>query len=253
MLLLLLSILPVFLIGLFVYLKDRNKESLKLLFKLLLFGALSCIPVIIFGPFFELFFPSDENMNIITLFLYVLIRIAFVEEICKFFMVYVGSFNHHEFDNLYDMIIYATFVSLGFALVENILYVLVNGYAVGILRALSAVPGHAGYGIMMGYYLGLAKISLFNNNSVLYKKNLIYSIIIPVIMHTIYDFCLFSNSLLLVLFFFLYVIFIYVICLRKVFHVSRNSGNYLLKSNFCIKCGRKVDSRFCPLCGNENK
>lgn len=247
-----LSVLPVFLICLFIYLKDKQKEPLKLLFKLLLFGVVSCFPASFLELLIGSFFPLESSMDLITLFFYVFIGIAFVEELCKLFMVYFGSFNHSEFNNLYDMIIYATFVSLGFALFENILYIYDDSHVfVGILRALFAVPGHACYGIIMGYYLGIAKISLINNNEVLHRKNLILSLFVPTVMHTLYDFCLLSGSVLLILLCFLYVIFVYIVCLKKVFHISRNAKDF--KSFYCTKCGTKVSGRFCIVCGNENK
>lgn len=253
MYLLFLSILPVFLICLFIYLKDKNRESLKLLLKLLLFGAISSIPILIFELLIGSFFPSEESMDLITLFFYVFISIAFVEEVWKLIMVYLISFNHYEFDNLYDMIIYSVFVSMGFALVENILYVAQGGISVGIMRSILSVPAHACFGVMMGYYLGIAKISLLNNNSNLYKKNLILCIFIPTILHTLYDYFLFSNMLFLIMIFFVFVLIIFIICLRKVICVSKNARDFEIKSKYCIKCGNPVNSKFCPKCGNKNK
>lgn len=253
MFLLLLSILPVFVICCFVYLKDKNKESLKLLLKLLVFGSISSIPIIFFELLIGSFFPTEESLNLITLFFYVFISIAFVEELWKLLMVYWGSFNHREFNNLYDMIIYSTFVSMGFALVENILYVVQGGFNVGIMRSFLSVPAHGCFGVMMGYYLGLSKISLINNNFNLHKRNLLLSIFVPTILHTLYDYFLLSNMFFLVIIFFIFIFIIFIICIRKVLYVSKNARDFGIKSKYCIKCGNPVNNKFCPKCGNENK
>ena len=82
------------------------------------------------------------QMNFIQLLFYVFVVIALVEEASKWFFVYKISYNHNEFDSLYDMIVYASFVALGFACFENILYVYSSGIVTGFVRAVSAVPGH---------------------------------------------------------------------------------------------------------------
>jgi RsiW-degrading membrane proteinase PrsW (M82 family) len=67
--------------------------------------------------------------------------------------------NDKNFDEYFDGIVYASFISLGFATVENIMYVLPGGLSVGIMRALLSVPGHFFFGIIMGYFLSLAKFN----------------------------------------------------------------------------------------------
>ena len=134
--------------------------------------------------------------NIITLsrIFFVFIVIALVEELCKWFFLYKISYNHSEFDSLYDMIVYASFVALGFACFENLLYVYSTGIVTGLVRAFSAVPGHVCDGILMGSYLSLAKINNLRGNHKLSKKYILLSIVIPMIAHGIYDFCLFWNN-----------------------------------------------------------
>lgn len=254
--LLFIAVLPVYLICYFIYKKDTNKEPMGLLFKLLFFGVLSCFPAIFLELFLGSFFPVEEEMNIITLFFYYFIVIAFVEEICKFVFTYFGSYNHREFTNLYDMMIYATFVSLGFALFENILYVCLNsigeGIVVGILRALLAVPGHACCGLMMGYYLGLSKVAQHNNNKELMKKNMILSLFIPVMMHTFYDFCLAANNYYLLILLFGYVIWIYIFLFKKIKYISKTVSDFKQVNRFCSQCGQMINGNFCGNCGKAN-
>lgn len=246
------SILPIVLIGLFIYKNDRRKESSKFLFKLFICGFSSCFPAVILELILSSFLPNMEYMNIYQIFLYSFFVIALSEELCKWFFVYKISYHHDEFDSLYDMIVYASFVALGFACFENIMYVSSNGIITGIFRAVSAVPGHVCDGIFMGSYLSLAKINEIRGNNQLSKKYKIYSIVVPVIIHGIYDFCLFSGSFLLVGIFLVYVIALFVICFKKVKKISANNIKFKYRNNYCTNCGLEVTSKYCTRCGNEN-
>lgn len=254
--LLLIAVLPVYLICYYVYKKDTNKEPTKLLLKLLFFGVLSCFPTIVFELLLGSLFPAEDSMNMITLFFYYFIVVAFVEELFKFIFTYFGSYNHREFTNLYDMMIYATFVSLGFALFENILYVCVNGFVegviVGILRALFAVPGHATFGLMMGYYLGLSKVAQHNNNLKLYKKNMALSLFIPIMMHTFYDFCLVYGNIYLLGVLLVYIIFIYIFLIKRIKYISSNVSDFKQINMFCSNCGERILGKYCSRCGKSH-
>ena len=250
---LLVAIFPVILIGIYIYKKDKQKESSRLLFKLFIGGVGSCFPAVIIGLLFDGFFPNTDQMNFIQLFMYVFIVIALVEEICKWFFLYIISYNHSEFDSLYDMIVYASFVALGFACFENILYVSSSGIVTGLFRAVSAVPGHVCDGILMGSYLSLAKVNELKGDIKLSKKYKILSIVIPMITHGIYDYCLFLENSLFVILFLVFVINLFIICINKVKDISQNNYKFVKKNNYCIYCGCSINgSRFCSNCGNEN-
>jgi len=102
----------------------------------------------------------------------------------------------------------------------------------------------------MGYYLGLSKIAFYNNNKFLMRKNMTLSLLLPVLMHTFYDFCLFANNIILLIFLLIFVIYIYIFLYKRVKHVSRNAKDFLIMNNFCKKCGYKVFGNYCPVCGN---
>ena len=246
------SILPIFLIGLFIYKKDKRKEPSKLLLKLFICGISSCFPALFLEVIFGSFLPDMNYMNIYQIFLYSFFVIALSEEFCKWFFVYKISYRHDEFDSLYDMIVYASFVALGFACFENLLYVSSKGILAGFLRAISAVPGHVCDGIFMGSYLSLAKINEIRGNNNSSKKYKIYSLVIPTMVHGIYDFCLFSGNLLLIGIFLIYVIVLFIICFKKVGKISSNNFKFRFRNNYCINCGLEVTSKFCTRCGNEN-
>ena len=255
--LLFIAVLPVYLIGLYIYKKDKDKESKKLLFKLFIFGVLSCIPAVILELTIGSFFNINDDTNLFILFLYIFISIAFVEEICKWFLVYKMTYTHQEFDHIYDAIVYCVFLSLGFAGFENILYIFEGGFTIALLRGVSSVPGHACFAVAMGNYLGLAKFAYFKGNKIKEKKNLILSITIPILLHGIYDYCLFTNNIFFFLLFLVILIFIYIYSVnivKKMAGVPNNFVTSIIKSdilNICPKCGKSLTNNICSHCGND--
>lgn len=198
-LLLFLAVVPVFLLLLYVYKKDVNKEPRKLLIKIFIGGGIIFIPIVILEVIFAFFFDIYDNSNYIILFFTTFFGIGLIEEFFKWLVVYKIAFNNKEFDEVYDAIVYAVFSSLGFAFVENILYILssamgmsgISGLGTAILRAFTAIPIHTCDGIVMGYYLGLAKKNIIRNKP---DDYLFFSLLIPVILHTIYDFLLLAGT-----------------------------------------------------------
>ena len=246
------AILPVFVIGFLIYIRDKIKDPSHVLFKLFLLGVLSSIPTIIVSLLLNNFFPSIEDMNFIQLILYVFCSIAFVEEFFKWLFLYKFSYNHQEFDSTYDMIVYAVFVSLGFACFENILYVYAYGNVTGLIRAISAVPGHACYGIIMGMYLGIAKLHEVHGSIDKKNKYKMLSLLIPILMHGIYDFLVIVGGMLFIILFFIFIIFVDIYCIIKVKEISDNSIRFKYKNKYCTNCGLAVNSNYCPNCGNKN-
>lgn len=278
--LLAISILPVVVLGTYIYNKDKNKESKKLLAKLFLSGLLSIILTLIISGVLDSLFPilaaDSDNLNLYELFFNVFFGVALVEEFSKWIMVYKISYNHKEFDEVYDAIVYTTFVALGFACFENILYVLEEGMYTGIIRAFTAVPGHTCDGVLMGYYLGLAKLYHLQNDNAKSKKNLALSLIVPTIAHGIYDYCAMSGNGLLIIGFIVFIIFMFSHCKKTVKKIAQeerrlNNQNTVIQNNhqpinqtieqqnetpktnnFCPNCGTKVESVYCPNCGTKN-
>ena len=258
LLILIISILPVYLIGLYIYKKDANKEPRKLLAKLFRYGILICIPAAIVEIMVEHFFGDPEAMRYSQLFIYVLIDVALIEELFKWVVVYLMTYKHNDFDELYDAIVYAVFVSLGFACFENIFYVLSSGIGVGLVRAITAIPGHAADAIIMGNFLGLAKLADVNNNKLLFKKNIILSILMPVLTHAFYDFCLYTQNELFIGIFILFIIFIYIYSIKKIKRVARNNTKFNkpiislpLHVKYCPVCGTLNRGNFCSRCGTR--
>lgn len=287
--LLFLAVIPVVIICTYIYLKDRNKEPWSLLIKLFVLGIASCFLVLmISGVLFEIFPFMNKDTAYMTFFevmAYAFVGVAFIEELCKWIMVYVGSYFNKAYDELYDGIVYSVYVSLGFAFLENLLYVFKNqSIVVGISRGLLAVPGHACDAVFMGYYLSLAKVYASQGKKSLEKKNLVLSVLVPTILHGIYDFCLFANVGILLLVFLGFVILLYIFSIKKIKLLSaqckqaprpvqqqpqyqqqyqqqyagapvqnQQTGyvNYKpqLVNGYCPNCGTPTNAQFCPNCG----
>jgi protease PrsW len=156
----LLAIAPSLAIALLFYLRDKyDHEPLNLLVKTFALGAMTIVPVGILESAFlkelgiNIF---EENGFVMTLF-YMLFLVAAIEELAKYSVVRFYAWDKKAFNEPYDGIMYALMASLGFATVENLLYVFQNGATVGWLRAFFTVPMHALTAVIMGYYIGLAK------------------------------------------------------------------------------------------------
>lgn len=217
MTLLFISLAPVVLILIYVNYRDKyEKEPLSLLMKSLAAGAIIVIPVIIIEMILGDVYTSTDKIT--NAFYNGFVVAGLTEEAFKFFVFLLLIWKNRNFDEFFDGIIYAVFISLGFAAVENILYVFQNGHAVGLLRALTAVPAHALFGVAMGYYFGLAR---FNPEKKSYY--FILAISIPVLLHGFYDSILLSENGLLMLLFIPYVVFMWIFGFKKMKKHSSDS------------------------------
>lgn len=261
LILLILSILPVILIGIFIRTRDKEMEPKGLVIKLFFCGVGSIVLTLILTAIISIFYPAilsqDQfiyDVNLFELFIVTFFAIGLVEEISKWFFVYTVSYNSKHFDETFDMIVYAVFVSLGFACLENILYVFGNySIKVALLRAILSVPGHACDAVFMGYYLSKAKLCHISGDIKNKRINMFKSIAVPTLMHGTYDFLAFGNSIILMILFIVYIILMYVFTIIKVVQASSQSFKFKYKYNFCGVCGRRVNSRYCPVCGSKNE
>ena len=250
------SVLPVFLIGMYIYKKDKEKEPTRLGVKLFLGGFFSCVLVLLISALlsvFLIFSAGTKDLNLFELFIHVFIGVALVEEFSKWIMAYKISYNDNAFNEYYYARLYCVFVELVFACFQNLLCGYPNCISTGILRAFLAVPGHACDGLFMGYYLGLSKIAITNNRKDLRNKNLVLSVLVPTLTHGVYDYCLMTENVVFIILFIIFVIFVYVRAFRKINKVSSINKKFKYKNNFCPNCGHVVNDDFCPMCGSKNE
>lgn len=151
-LLLHLSILPVVLLLLYIYFQDKYEKEPFGLLLLAFFGGMIAIPMdLLLVSFFNALLHAD------SIFFSAFFEAGFCEELCKFIILFLFFWWSKNFNEHMDGIVYAVFVGLGFACVENILYVFQGGIGTGIVRAILSVPGHFLFAVVMGYFLSLAK------------------------------------------------------------------------------------------------
>lgn len=142
---------------LYVYLKDKHeKEPIGLLLKSFAFGAIAVLVTLMISFPLEMFVPTDEE-NLSQQAIHAFILVALVEEFSKFLFVRGILYNDDHFNEPFDGIVYSVTVSMGFATVENILYVSEGGYTTALMRMFTAVPAHATFAVLMGYFIGRAK------------------------------------------------------------------------------------------------
>lgn len=185
--LLLLAVAPAMIIIVYIYFKDKfEKEPWKLLLKNFLLGlTLSVIITLIFSYILGQLFPPFDQGNTIHMFVKAFFVVALVEEFSKYIIVRNFAQKNKEFNEPFDGIVYAVMVSMGFATLENVMYVYSYGFETGVVRAFTAVPAHATFAILMGYYMGKAKFS--KNRTVLNLTGLL----VATLFHGAYDFFLF--------------------------------------------------------------
>ena len=225
MLLILAAVLPAAYLMIRVYRSDRlEKESPWLVISLVLLGMISTA---LAGAAEQLgdrilqYLGLEEGSLAYNALFYFLV-VGFAEEGFKYAVLRWRTWRHPEFNCQYDGVVYAVFVSLGFALWENIGYVLFFGWPTAIARALTAVPGHACFGVFMGVWYGVAKrweIYGYPDRS---KRARRLCVIIPALIHGCYDFIATLESDAFVLVFLAFIIVMFITALRIVKRVSAN-------------------------------
>ncbi|MCH3907231.1 MAG: PrsW family glutamic-type intramembrane protease [Sphaerochaeta sp.] len=186
---LLAALLPGYFILRYIYSKDTiEKEDPRLLGSLLLQGVWAALCSIVLESIGELALDLSLSKNSPA---YVLVLaflvVAVVEEGTKFFFLKRRTWNIPDFNYTFDAIVYAVFVSMGFAMFENVKYVFGYGLGVALPRAFLAVPGHMGFAVFMGYFYGKAKVAESNGQQGKKRANLIAAYLSAVLLHGIYD------------------------------------------------------------------
>lgn len=190
------AVLPAVFLMVKVYRSDHlEKESPELLWVLVRAGIFSALIALVLERIFSaiLSMAVPQNHPLYSVLLYFVI-VAFSEEGAKYFMLNRASWNSAEFNCQYDGVVYATFVALGFALWENISYVLHYGFSTALVRAVTAIPGHMSFGVFMGVFYGLARRAenaYAHDRSVLYR---VLSVLIPALLHGAYDYIASTNA-----------------------------------------------------------
>lgn len=170
--------------------KQIAKEPSRTLFHTFIYGAIMTFPIMFIQHVFE------EEHIFANEFLRNVVFTSGLEEFFKWLILFLLIYRHVEFEDAYDGILYGASVSLGFATVENILFLLTYGTDIAFLRALLPVSSHALFGVVLGYYFGQAKFAVQEDKN----KFLLIAFLAPFTLHLIY------NSIFVIQELFLYLI-----------------------------------------------
>lgn len=217
--LILIAAAPVFLLAFYINFRDKyEKEPIWMLIKAVVAGGLIVIPILfvegaISNQVSKYSGPTGAFLNAFAV-------ASFTEELFKWLAVFILFFSSRHFNERFDGIVYAAFVSLGFALVENFFYVVGNrSMEIGYMRAITAVPAHALFGVVMGYRFGLAKFLPANRG-----WHLFMAFFMPFLLHGIYDFLLMLEKTWALVLFFPFVVFLWYFGLVRMKRHSLNSA-----------------------------
>ena len=184
-----LAIAPVLITLFYIYIRDKyEKEPIMLLIVGLIIGLIITFPIVFVANISILFLPQSATLMHEALFTAFLVS-SFVEELFKYIVLFFLTWRNKNLNEKFDGIVYAVFISLGFAFVENILYVFsedMGGISTAASRAIFSVPGHGIFGVYMGYFFTIAKF-----NRILYLP---IAFIAPWLIHGTYNFILLSGA-----------------------------------------------------------
>lgn len=217
------AITPGIALGLIIYWFDRHdKEPIKMLLKVFILGIISVIPTIIVENLLSSF---NIFGGILGAGYTAFIVAGLTEEYMKRHVVLKHVYYNPVFNEKLDGIVYCVMSALGFATIENIMYVVFrfsDVESIGLYRAILSVPAHMLFAITMGYYLSLAKFAATPEQSQHFFKK---SLTVPVILHGIFDFILMAGIDLLMLLFIPFVIYLWITNLKKLNMYYSDSKN----------------------------
>ena len=216
------AVLPAGLLFLYIYKQDRyEKEPWELLIKLFFFGMIAAFASMFLeklGTYLLSVFLSEDNPYYIILFAFFVIAIA--EECAKFVLMKLGTWRNPNFNFRFDGIVYAVAVSLGFAALENLLYVVGYGLSVAPLRAVLSIPAHLSFAVFMGYFYGRARLMKNHGASGECALLQVVGVAISILLHGFYDACALTNSWLATV---IFVVFIVIMFVAVFFLIRRES------------------------------
>lgn len=194
LLLLALALAPCAAIVLYIYLRDHHEpEPVHLLLKTFLFGCFSVVPAIAMQQAVS-YLGIDPHFSPVYTFAYAFYIVGLSEEGSKFLFLRYYAYPKKDFNEPFDGIVYSVMTGMGFATVENLFYVFGQGtftdsIIAGVARIFTAVPAHATFAIVMGYYVGMAKFKPHRR-----KTLLAMGLVGAMVLHGFYDFFLIQRS-----------------------------------------------------------
>lgn len=199
---------PLILIWIVDRMDKLEREPRSLLWGLFLRGMLAMFPILVLEVVADQFIDFFPWRPLVYLFLAYFVVPGFVEEGIKYRVLLRRTWRDPNFNYRFDGVVYAVFVSLGFAAVENVMYVLTSGFSTAIARAVFSIPGHAMFGVVMGAGIGRAKWLFDHQQREQAASARSQAWILAAILHGLYDFLLVGFGWLFYVYFILLVIYV---------------------------------------------
>ena len=193
--LIIIAVLPALILLGFIYMRDRKeKPPVKLMVLLLALGAGTIIPAAIAEFIGQLIVAQTDTDHQTMLLVLCFLVIGIVEELGKYLVTVCTTWKSREFQHSYDGVIYMVCASLGFAILENILYVASGGIGTGILRAFTAIPLHCTVGVIMGALYAKGREAAYAGDRAGMIGFMAWAYIVPVFIHGLYDYLVMAAS-----------------------------------------------------------
>ena len=266
-----LALIPVIVLLVLIFVMDKNeKEPFGLLAGLFFAGMGTVLSAAIIEAIGELILGLFMYDSVPKAVILAIVVVGPAEELGKYLVLWLITWKNKHFNYSYDAIVYAVFVSLGFACFENVGYVFMYGLGTALLRMFTAVPGHACYAVFMGLFYSKAKKAKLANDKKGYSRNIALTLFVPIITHGVYDAIIFagremSDGLvtgLAAIFWIIYVIVMFIICIIIVIKASKNDFCIVTMPNqvqtfyrpavigsWNCSCGKVNNLNFCSQCG----
>ena len=229
-----LAVIPGILIIIYVYRKDKvEKEPVGLIVRLLALGAVSCIVAGFAESFASAFLPSFPAGTLEYALVNSFALAAFWEELLKYLALRIGSWRSPHFNYRFDGVVYGVSSAVGFAIVENIMYVYEYGYQTALVRAFTAVPLHAFCGVAMGVFYAMAKKESIQGRSSGFGYTLL-ALIVPMMIHGVYDTMAFMRTEASTIGLLAFIVIMYIIAIvtiRKLSKADYTAGFYPTADN----------------------
>ena len=217
------ALLPSIIIGFILYLSDKKeREPVFEVIKAFLLGIIAIFITLVISFIIGVPLIDVADLNKMGLIYYCFIGVALIEEFSKWVITHLFVRKNNNFNYMYDGIVYFSFVSLGFATIENVLYILSTDLSTAFIRAVTTVPAHVFFAMTAGYYYTLSLKEKHKNNISLKNRYLLLSLVMPVLLHGFFDFCLLTQEYLYLMIFLVFVVSLYVVSIGNARKVEKN-------------------------------
>ena len=218
-----LAIIPGLLMIAFLYSKDKvEKEPAGLMLLVFILGVLSTIPAIFMEEFMSSIVPQFTPGGLPYAVTESFLVAALCEELVKYAAMRIPTWNSRNFNYRFDGLVYGVCSAVGFAVLENVLYVTQGGLSTAIIRAFTSIPLHSFCGMFMGLFYAYAKKASVIGKKSLCTKCKLLALGVPMLIHGTYDtLCFVRQSMFVLILFYAFVVFLYILSIKTINKMSR--------------------------------